>query len=255
MNPIRWKRRAMFIGCSHGGYISQAAADAACAFADDFNPHHRGHLGDAFDTTAFRGGAEGSSDECADVDDDFAAAEAFLRRYRPTILWMGNHEDRLWKFLDSPSALKQKAARSTIKELNALCEDIGAQMVPYAGTADPQSWLLFGDTLAGHGFMYNEMATRDHVEMLRGHNVIHAHNHKCGMQPGRVLGAPMGYSVGTLATIPAMAYAKTKRATAAWSGGIVYGEYGDGWSSWQVKPLHYSKAPTFAAPSADVVAA
>lgn len=254
MNVVRRRRRAMFVGCSHGGHISPAAADAVIKFAADFKPHHRVHLGDAFDTTAFRTGAAGTADDAADVDEDFSAGEAFLRRYRPTVLFMGNHEDRLWKLAESPSALVAKAARDTIKQLEALCEDIGAQMVPYAGTAAPESWVLFGDTLAGHGFMFNEMCTRDHVEML-GRGVIHAHNHRAGMATGRVVGAPMGYSVGTLATIGAMAYAKARRATAAWSGAIVAGEYGDGWSKWTLHMLHSAPAVRFAAPVADGAAA
>lgn len=253
MNPIRWRKRAMFVGCSHGQHISPQAADAVISFESDFRPHHRVHLGDAFDTAAFRGGAEGSGDEGADVDADFAAGEVFLRRYRPTIFCLGNHEDRLWRLSDHPRAIIAKAARATVKQIEAMCDDIGAQIVPYAGTASADSWVLFGDTLAGHGYMFNESATRDHVEMLRGHNVIHAHNHKAGAAPGRVLGAPMGYSVGTLATIPAMAYPKTRRATAAWSGAIVAGEYGEGWSRWTLHLLHTSTPIRFAAPKADEV--
>ncbi len=213
MNYIRRGRRLMAVGCSHGAHISRAADDYVCSFAQDFMPHHRLHLGDAFDTTAFRRGARGTADGASSVGADISAGEAFLRRYEPTVLFMGNHEDRPYNLCGDPCALIQKAAMAMVKELESLCAELHAQMVPYAGTTDPRSWLLFGDTLAGHGFMYNEMATRDHVEMMRGHNVIHAHNHKCGMQPGRVLGAPTGYSVGTLATIPAMAYAKAKRAT------------------------------------------
>jgi len=61
------------------------------------------------------------------------------------------------------------------------------------------------------------------------------------MQPGRIVGALMGYSVGTLADIPAMGYAKARRATSAWSGGIVCGEYRDGESNWTLKILHEAK--------------
>lgn len=240
----------MFVGCSHGGHISRAAADEVLRFAKDYQPHHRVHLGDAWDTTAFRSGANGSPDEGASVADDYNAGTAFLREYQPTVFCMGNHEDRLYALANHPRALIAAAAQSVIGQMDALFAGMKCETVPYAGVATRKSWRLFGDTLAGHGYMFGEMCTRDHVEML-GHKCIHAHDHKAKMQPGRVVGVPMGYSVGTLATIPAMAYAKTRRATAAWSGAIVFGEYGEDWSRWEIKLLHTSEGGTWARPLTD----
>lgn len=240
MNYIRRGRRAMFVGCSHGAHISPAAEAEVLNFSLDFRPHIRAHLGDAFDTAAFRAGATGTSDETASVGDDAAAGERFLRAYRPNVLFMGNHEDRLYKLAGHYNAIISDCAKSFIGRIEAMCRGMRCEIVPYAGTATTDGWRLFGDTVAGHGYMFGENCTRDHAEML-GRSVIHAHNHRCGMLPARTLGHPMGYSVGTLSEIPAMAYAKTRRATAAWSGGIVYGEYGDGWAHWTVRELHASK--------------
>lgn len=239
MNIRRSTRRAMFVACSHGDHINQVAANAVLAFAKDFAPHHRIHLGDAWDTRAFRNGAAGTPDEGASIDKDNDAATAFLRHYKPTMLFMGNHEDRLWALRSHPRETVAFAARQCVAMIEALCADLGCHMVQYGGVGEVASFRQFGDTLACHGWMYGEQCTRDHVE-LTGHPIIHAHDHKAKMQPGRVVGAPMGYSVGTLANIPAMHYAKARRATAAWSGGIVFGEYGEGWSQWQLKLIHAS---------------
>lgn len=250
MTAIRARKRAMFVGCSHGAHINQRVADDVLAFAKDFKPHHRVHLGDAWDTAAFRSGAGGSNDEGASVSADLDAGTEFIKRYEPTVFFYGNHEDRLFQLAGHPRALIAAAAQSVLSQISALFSDMKCETALYAGTASRKSWRLFGNTLAGHGFMYGEQCTRDHVEML-GAPCIHAHDHKAKMQPGRVVGAAMGYSVGTLATIPAMAYAKARRATAAWSGAIVYGEYGDDWSRWEIKVLHTSEGGTWQKPKRD----
>ena len=250
MNPIRARKRAVFIGCSHGGHINPYVADQVLAFVHDYKPHQRVHLGDAWDTAAFRQGAGGSCDEGASVTDDLNAGTKFLQQFLPTFFFMGNHEDRLFQLAHHPNALIAAAAGTTLSAIKTFFSDIKCETAAYAGTASRESWRMFGDTLAGHGYMFGEMCTRDHVEML-GHPCIHAHDHKAKMQPGRMVGAPMGYSVGTLASIPAMAYAKARRATSAWSGAIIYGEYGDDWASWQLKMMHTSEAGTWRKPTND----
>lgn len=250
MNVVRWRKRAMFCGCSHGPYISQPVANQVLEFAKDFKPHHRVHLGDAWDTAAFRQGAAGTTDESASIREDRGSGADFINAFRPTVFFMGNHEDRVYQRAHHHNAIIAEASLGVIEYMENLFRRIKCEIVPHAGTATRESWRMFGDTLAGHGFMYGEQCTRDHVEML-GHPCIHAHDHKAKMQPGRVVGAPMGYSVGTLATIPAMGYAKTRRATAAWCGGIVYGEYGEGWARWQLKVLHSSEGGTWQAPKSD----
>jgi hypothetical protein len=73
--------------------------------------------------------------------------------------------------------------------------------------------------------MYGENATRDHAEALG--NCVHAHTHRPGIAKGRRSDNPTGYCAGTLASIPAMEYAKTNRSTLSWAGGMVWGEYCD----------------------------
>jgi hypothetical protein len=73
--------------------------------------------------------------------------------------------------------------------------------------------------------MYNEMAIRDHAETFG--NTVLAHLHRAGSATGRRSDHPTAYCVGTLANIPSMAYANTRRSTLAWQHGLVYGEYND----------------------------
>lgn len=239
INRGGWKK-AVFVGCTHGSHINWEVANKALAFADEYKPHLRVHLGDAFDTAAFRAGAKGTSDESSSVGEDFEAGREFLNQYRPNLLFMGNHEDRLFNLMNHHNAQTSHLAGHLVGEIRRMAGKWKAQVVEYASIATPEAWRMVGDTLCGHGYMFGENCTRDHVEML-GHKVIHAHDHKAKMQAGRMVGAPMGYSVGTLADIPAMGYAKARRATSAWSGGLVCGEYRDGESSWTLKILHEQK--------------
>jgi len=239
INRGGWKRAA-FVGCSHGNHINRAVARDALHFIDEFKPHLRVHLGDAFDTAAFRAGSKGDNDESASVADDFEAGKWFLDALRPNLLFMGNHEDRLWKLAAHHNAQVSYLARHLIEHIRAIAKRSKAEVIEYGSIASPDSWRMVGDTLCGHGYMYGESCTRDHVEML-GNPVIHAHDHKAKQQAGRMVGAPMGYSVGTLAEICAMGYAKARRATTSWSGGVVYGYYRDGASDWTLKVLHQSK--------------
>jgi len=232
----------MALGCNHGIHADATAQDAAIAFKDDYDPELTIHLGDNWDTTAFRAGASGSVDEGTSVPDDCMAGVRFLERYNPDLMFMGNHEDRLWALQDHPKALVSFAANCVIEQIEKLAEDINCEIVPYASIADENAWRMIGDTLFGHGFVFNENAVRDHVEML-GHPVVIAHLHKVMTQTGRVVGAPDGHCVGTLADIPAMAYAGRRRATTSWSQGWAYGEYTkSGGGSCQVN-LHKLKRP------------
>ena len=235
-------KRAMFIGCSHGHLVNQALMMEVLAFAEEFKPHHRVHLGDAFDMAAFRSGAAGSKDEGGNIEDDLGFGISFLRQYRPTLFMFGNHEDRIVQLSTHHRDIVASAARYALQSLDGIFSTLKCEVVQYGTIADLNSWRLFGDTAVGHGYLFGENCTRDTVEML-GMNVIHAHDHKAKLQPGRTSRGLMGYSVGTLADIPAMGYAKSRRATASWSAGIVFGEFKEGMSEWHLKLLKSAPRP------------
>lgn len=218
----QWKRW-MAVGCRHGLYADRDALDKVLEFQRKYKPHTRIDLGDATDQAAFRTGAHGTKDETVSIKDDLTAGLSFEREYRPTHKLNGNHEIRLWKLADHHNEIIARAASSVIQEMLDLAQK---QKTQYVTEYDiNSSWLTLGDTKFLHGFMFNEMAIRDHAEHFG--NCVIAHLHKAGQATGRRSDHPTAWCVGTLAHIPAMAYANTRRSTAAWSHGFAWGEYSD----------------------------
>lgn len=243
MKAKRW----LAVSCSHGHLINKNAADAVVKFAAEYKPEIKLHLGDFIDADCFRAGALRSG-EGSDIVGDLIYGLEFLQRMEFTTVFQGNHEDRLYRLLaESKNELVQYAAGDVVHKIESLVRDLKADYVPYAGMSNPESYRELGGTLFCHGFAYGMMAPRDHVES-NGRPVVMGHIHKVTAQPGRLPGAPTGYSVGCLCDIPAMAYAKNRRETGTWDHGAAYGEIGKNYctvnlmrlNEWQ--PAKYKQA-------------
>lgn len=217
----KWKP-LLAVGCSHGIHADRKAVAAVLRFRESFKPDTVIHLGDFCDTTAFRSGAKGSADETEPIQPDVDGGTEFLRQLRANVVLCGNHEDRLWRLASSPSAIVAHCAQEVIGQLVKTCHQLRAPLIEWTGIN--QGYLLGGYRYM-HGVFYNENGTRDHAEAFG--NVVHAHTHRAGVAKGRRSDNPTGYGVGTLTKSGAMEYAKTRRATLAWSQGFVWGYYTD----------------------------
>jgi len=221
----KWKK-FMAVSCSHGHLADAKATKAALEFKKRWKPDTTLHLGDAIDLAALRAGAmrnPDATDRAASISEDFRAGLNFLRLLECNHYWIGNHEHRLYELQYSPNAIVSHCATSGLAELHQVCKDMRCQIIPYD---IENGWREFGGTLFGHGFMFNQMATRDHVEMLKKPCVF-GHLHRVDRSAGRSVGAPIGWSIGCLANIGAMGYARRNRSTLAWQHGIAWGEYNE----------------------------
>jgi len=217
----KWKR-LMAVGCSHGNLADPAAIAAVLRFRDAWKPDTTVHLGDAIDTAALRSGAKGTSDESEPILPDLDDGLEFIEQLRPKIYFAGNHEDRVFKLVNSTNAVVAMCAGEILNRIKMKCDKLKCELVPWHFIT---GWRMLGNYRFGHGYLFSENATRDHAESVG--NCVHAHTHRAGMAKGRRLDNPTGYSVGTLTNIPNMDYAKARRATLAWSAGFVWGEYTD----------------------------
>lgn len=220
MTPTRHWKRILALGCSHGVHADPVALDAVLRFRESYKPHVVIHLGDFIDSAAFRAGAKGTGDESEPIEPDVDEGLNFLAKLRPTHVLCGNHEDRLWRLAHSHNAIVSYCAGKIVGAITDKCRRLKAQMIEYTGI---HQRLEIGGYLYTHGTVFGEQATRDMAEMYG--NVVHAHTHRAGVAKGRRSDNPTGFGVGTLSSIPAMEYAKARRATMAWSAGFVFGEY------------------------------
>lgn len=217
-----WKR-FFAVGCSHGHLADREALDTVLAFRSRWKPDLTIHLGDFLDLSPLMGNGRKAESDRVQIADDFMAGVEFLKELEPDLVFSGNHEDRIYKLQEHTNGIISYAANKVAEELDAVLKDLRADFVPYDIQA---GWRKIGDTRFGHGYMFSENALRDHAELV-GKCVI-AHLHRPGQIRARRLEGATGICTGTLANIPAMAYAKTNKARCAWNHGFVFGEYTEG---------------------------
>lgn len=221
----KWKK-FLAVSCSHGHLADTKATKAALEFKRRWKPDFTFHLGDALDLAALRSGAmknPDSADRATSISEDFRAGSNFLRLLEPNIFFVGNHEHRLYEMQYSPNAVISHCATSALAELHQHLKDLRCGIVQYD---IENGWKEFGGTLFGHGFMFNEMACRDHAEMLRK-PVVFGHLHRVDRSAGRSVGAPVAWSIGCLANVGSMHYARRNRSVTRWQHGIAWGEFND----------------------------
>lgn len=223
MNIVKAKKRVLACACSHGEYVNETAQAEFLAFKKDFNPDIVIHLGDFIDTSAWRRGAKGTSDGSRDVARDVEAGFEFLEEIEPNIVALGNHDNRPYDFVNDPDARIRDAAQRLVKDIETRLADLRTRVFPMSTIHSPKGWFELGGHVWGHGVMYNQQSSRDHVE-LHGKSCVVAHNHKLTRQPGRVMREYSGFSVGCLCNKPAMDYARHRRETASWQNGWLFGE-------------------------------
>lgn len=209
-------------GCYHSVLTCPTAGDHFMSFVHRYKSEVRIDLGDVHDFTAFRGGAKGTKDEAAPIDLDFNAGVEWLKRYRPTHRTLGNHDDRIYNLLGHQNAIIAHCAGKVVEDLRQVDEKNKTIVRPYCMD---DGWFTFGDTKFGHGWMFNEMAVRDHAEAF-GKCVI-AHLHTPGEMRGRRGDRPTGWCVGSFIDPKKATYAKNWRGRLRWAHGFVWGEFSD----------------------------
>jgi hypothetical protein len=231
----KWKRW-LAVSCSHGHLANPAALKAALEMKKRWKPDVTMHLGDFVDLSGLMGSARkdpDSPERSTSIREDFDAGLNFLRELGANWIFQGNHEHRLTALQYSPSAIVAHCCTSALSEIHNTCKDLRATYISYD---IEQGWRDLGGTAFGHGYMFNESSVRDHVEMLRK-PVVFGHLHRVDRSAGRSIGAPVGWTIGCLADIGSMHYARRQRSVTRWQHGVAWGEYVDGGQGCTVQVL------------------
>jgi predicted phosphodiesterase len=228
-------KKFLVCGCSHGHFIDQAVADEFLKFKEDYKPNLVMHLGDFLDMTAFRAGAAGTTDETSDISNDVVRGLNFIEKMNPDYLFLGNHEQRAYRLMKHHKAIISLAARAVVESIEDMAKSLTAEVVPYTGTRDPDSWRMVGNIAFGHGFMFGLNAGEAHATML-GENVCFVHTHAMEIKTSRTQRQHISYNIGCIADINKLGvqYAGQRLKTTTWTNGWAYGEYGAGWCNLEV---------------------
>ena len=224
-------------GDNHGDLADPEACDALEAFVKDYKPDERIHLGDCFDFRSLRQGvgahdAESTESHKADLD----AGLDFIRRFRPTVYLMGNHEARLHRLItQSSSAMIRDYCTDIQDAIHREARKVGVRKI-YQYHAEKGVHRL-GPVAFIHGYAVGKNATE--LQGLhyatQGGGLIHGHTHNLSSVALTRHGSGNAFSAGCLCQKQAMDYAAHRLATSRWGSGFVAGWiHGDEWKAWLV---------------------
>lgn len=210
----------MAVGCSHGKELDPIAAEAAFNFRDRFKPDIIIHLGDVWDTSAWRAGATGSGDERERTDQDFVAGCRFLDDLGATHLCMGNHDERPYRFLNHSNTLLAEKAEHDVERMESWLKN---RKIHYLKSWDIRTRFTFGNWDYTHGTVYGMGSSRKMAFAHAPNSVAFAHTHVASQDKVENIHNPTGMCAGTLSRISHMGYASTRMRTLAWSQAILWG--------------------------------
>lgn len=220
MNITRRWHKLMAVGCTHAHHIDPVFESETLAFRERWKPKVVVHLGDWSDTEGLLRGGEGSGSEGESLRDDMETGLSYLERLGVTHCTMGNHDERPYRFLKSTSPVKQAAAELLVERIESKMKSL---RIHWQNSWSNRGWILFGGFKFMHGYMYGENATRDHA--IAHGKVVHAHTHRSAFATAPRDDNAKAFCVGTGTRMGALEYAKTRKATLAWSQAVLWGEY------------------------------
>jgi hypothetical protein len=205
----------------HGDRRDPVAVKLFKTFVEDFKPKHRIFKGDLWDFRALRVGAS-KEEKMHSMKLDFEAGMEFLEWYKPTVITLGNHDQRLWDIV-SKDGLKKTGpladyAQDLIEEFLGLAGKLKTIIRPYDKRKGV--WSYSGLSFV-HGFDGNDAAT-----MARTYgNVLFGHGHRIEMASAPDLRHPaMGRMTGSLA-LKDLTYNRAQLKTLEQEHGWAYGGF------------------------------
>lgn len=211
---VRW----CAIGDTHGDMVDAETLRAFLEFVGAWKPTVKIHGGDVFDFRWLRRAARDEEKREA-IESDVEAGCDLLAWYRPTIVLLGNHDDRLARSMKSDTGLLRFLCTQLWDRIQAATP--GTTWLPYTTRASYQ----LGNFTFTHGFAHGLGATRKHAEVFG--NSIAFHNHHIedvliarygdGETHARGITAGCGCRLD-------MDYAASALNALRWENGWVYGE-------------------------------
>lgn len=161
----------MIVADNHGNCIDVETETKLFSVIKEFKPDLRVHLGDCVNLNAWRDGAsavEKNDSIATDVD----AGVAFIKKFRPDVMTMGNHDYRLIKRSREGNADTREYATAMLDRMNTALRSCGTKT--FAWGVKEGVWQIAGQRFI-HGYSAGLTAT---LTMGRSFGrCVHGHNH------------------------------------------------------------------------------
>ena len=169
-------QKFVFASDLHGDQQDSLTVEKLFKFLDIWQPDKVIFGGDLFDFRNIRknaGAAEKSASTVADVE----AGLDFLKKFKPNVFLLGNHDKRLWDVAEyDKHGIVRDYARQGVKHIQARCRSLRCKIIEYK--AD-KGYFDFGKLRFLHGFATGIYATKKHAEIYSPEAgcVLHGHTH------------------------------------------------------------------------------
>lgn len=223
-----------FLICAdnHGNHISEAAADAFLRFNAAFKPNVRVHLGDFIDCAALRKGASIEDQQCG-MRDDYEAGVRFLKQYKPHLLTLGNHDDRLWQSAQfHHNGVIRSYCESLVEDTERLFKQLKITTSPYKAKAYLE--LFPGGPKLIHGIKTGVNSARAHFALYG--SCFYGHGHGPIAYTGMHIDGGGAIGLGCLADMDKLSYADKWGSKLGWRNGFVAGKVTKSgkWIAWHI---------------------
>ncbi len=205
----------------HGDRQDPMAVKLFMGMVDDFKPQWRIFKGDLWDFRAIRTGAS-KEERRHSMRADFNSGMTFLKWFKPNVLLLGNHDQRLWDVVMKDGLIKTgplvDLASILIEEFDAEVKKLKTIILPYSKRQGV--WEKSGLRFV-HGF---DGMDPQNMANIYG-DVIYGHGHAIESSPapkhGRV---PVARQVGALCQLD-MTYNRSQTRTMRQAHGWAYGAF------------------------------
>lgn len=228
----------VFFSDNHGDMEDQSVTDALCKFIDRFKPDHRIHGGDCFDIKALRKGAEGKEVNDS-LEKDISMGCDFIRRVKPTVFLWGNHEDRLFKTMESSgSGIIRDYCKEIIDYIVSTLKESGCKIIkPYHAE---DGTFRIGPVIFCHGYTANQNSVKEHAIHYApsGGACVIGHLHTIMQANARRHRGVVGFCSGWLGKQRTAGYAKNRLNSSTWGNGWCYGWIDTKTGEWKILQAH-----------------
>jgi len=209
----------------HGDRQDPAALRVFKRFVEDFKPTRRLFLGDVFDLRALRTGAD-EEERRHSMKTDFRAGMAFLEWFRPNVITLGNHDQRLWDAISKDGLAKggpiADYAGELVEEFNTFAAKLKIKVLPYDKRKGVHS---YGGLKFTHGFSGGSGAATNMAKVYG--NVLFGHGHSIDVASVPGVEPRVARMIGCLCELD-LTYNRAQLATLRQQHGWAYGVLTEG---------------------------